>query len=93
VIAFRLYVEGALVDEHTASIHDGDILAELAGVVGGHQADLALAASERGDTYMVEIAWDDGTFTRWGTDAGGMVIPTEVGMEQLEAKLRELSVS
>lgn len=88
---FSVYVDGELVDSEALVAKDGTLppqVSEAVVEIAERQGDLCAAAEQHGVGYLVEIAWRDGTYTRWGTDVDGMVVPVEVGLEGLEEALR-----
>jgi hypothetical protein len=84
----RMWVAGQLVDDDSCPYRPpGTFGSErcwpwLKAVALRHST-LVLAAEEAGQRYLVEIEWWDGERTRFGTDVDGMVVPAEVGLEDL----------
>lgn len=77
-VILRLYVGGELVDEERVSELENSIE-----IIASRQGELAGQASARGQTYMVEVEFDDGEHVRWGTDPGGMVLPMAMAAEKI----------
>jgi hypothetical protein len=83
-VTIRLYLDGQLVDDQTVQVDAegaGDVLAYIGGLHGAF-------VEEAGVPYMVEFVFPDGEHVRWGTDAGGMVLPIPV--DNLAEALRRL---
>lgn len=85
-VRFDVFVDGVLADSETLLVTKPNDL----DVVGARQSELCHQAEAAGKKYLVDIAWFDGTHTRWGTDADGMVLPIEVGLASLMETLDRL---
>jgi hypothetical protein len=75
---FRIFIAGQLVDQTTISGLGDDI-----GGLAVRHGELCEAANRAGRKYLVEVEFGDGEHVRWGTDVDGMVIPMEVGIDDL----------
>jgi hypothetical protein len=80
-VAFRVYVDGVMVDQHPVVLGTGD--RDHVATIATRQADICKSAADAGSSWLVEVEFWDGEHVRWGTDAGGMVVPVEIGMAHL----------
>jgi hypothetical protein len=76
-LRFRVWVAGVLADEHWLDA-DNTAPAEV-DAASDRQAAIVAGANRDGTPWLVEI-YDPaaGAYTRWGTDAAGMVCPVEI---------------
>ena len=85
---FRVYVAGKLVDSDRTDMRHMERIDGIA----ARQALLCSAAEDADRPWMVEVEFDDGEHLRWGTDPAGMVVPLEMGLDELhEALMRRLA--
>jgi hypothetical protein len=82
VVTFSLYIDGALRDR--VSIPRSQLSPEAIWAAGERQAYIAY---HEGDRYLFDIAWPDGTHTRFGTDQAGIVDPIPVPVDKLMGTL------
>jgi hypothetical protein len=84
----RIYVDGRIVDDTDVVLGVG--ARDLIGVLGARHGAIAQEAEKSGRRWMIEIVWPDGEHLRWGTDPDPMVLPLEVGLADLAARIADL---